>query len=84
MYHNESIVETDISLIPLSLKFFAIFQMYLFYYKHNEEYNVVGGISIKCSNCHISTVLFLKDKKSKKLSLSLCYIHYCIVWVCLG
>ena len=37
MEHTEGIIETYISLIPLSLKVFAMFHMRFFYYKHNEE-----------------------------------------------
>ena len=41
-------------------------QMYLFYYKYNEEDNVVEDIAIKCSNFCRITCLYLKDKLSKK------------------
>ena len=41
MEHTSSIIETDISIIPSLLKFFEMFQMRLFYYKDNEEDNVV-------------------------------------------
>ena len=56
--HTEGIIETYISLIPSLLKGFAMYQMPLFYYKHNKEDNVVEAIAIKCSNCDISTGLF--------------------------
>ena len=35
-----------------------MFQMRLFYDKHNEEENVVENIAIKCSNFHKITGLF--------------------------
>ena len=63
--NTAGIIETDKSLIPLLLKVFAIFQMPLFYYKHNEEENVVEAKAIKCINCDRSTGLFLKVKTFK-------------------
>ena len=42
-----------------------MFHMSLFYDKHNEEDNVVGDISVKCSNCHRSIGLYLKDKTAE-------------------
>ena len=62
MEHTASILETDISLITSSLKFFAMFQMHSFHYKQNEEENIVEYIAIKFSNFHISTVLYLNKK----------------------
>ena len=44
-----------------------MFQMRLLYYEHNEEDNVVEAIAIKCSNCHRSTVLHLKDKTFEEM-----------------
>ena len=44
-----------------------MFQMLLFYYKHNEEDNVLKSIAIKCSNCDRSTGLFLKDKTVEEM-----------------
>ena len=37
MEHNVDTIETDILLIPLLLMVFAMFQMRLLWYKHNEE-----------------------------------------------
>ena len=41
--------------------------MCLFYYKYNEEDNVVETIYIKCSNCRRSTGLYLKDKTFQEI-----------------
>ena len=68
MEHTASIIETDISSIPSLLKVFAMFQVCLFYDKHNEEDNVVEDIAIKCRNCHSSTALYLKNKTVELLS----------------
>ena len=65
MEHTASIIETDISSIPSLLKVFAMFQVCLFYDKHNEEDNVVEDIAIKCIHFHRITGLFLKDKTVK-------------------
>ena len=65
MEHTADIIETDISLIPLLLKVFAMFQMHLFQYKHNEEDKKVESIAIKCSNYDGSTGLILKVKTVK-------------------
>ena len=74
----------DISLIPLLLKVFAMFQMGLFQYKHNEEEKKLDYIFINCSNCDRSNGLLLKVKQLKKRALNLCEIKNGIMWVCLG
>ena len=61
MGHTASNIETDISLLLSILNVFDLFQMLLLYYKHNEEEHVVEAISIKCSNYHRNTGLYLKD-----------------------
>ena len=38
-----------------------MFQLRIFYDKHNEEDNVLEAIAIKCSNCNIDTGSYLKD-----------------------
>ena len=58
MDHTAGSIETDISLITSLLKVFAMFQMRLFNYKHNEEENFAEATVIKCSNCDRSTGLF--------------------------
>ena len=60
MDDTAGIIETYISLIPLLLNVFAMFNMCLFQYKHNEEGGKVESIFIKCSNCDISTGLHLE------------------------
>ena len=63
--HTAGIIKTDKSLITLILKDFAMFQMSLFEYKHNEEEKKVESIFIKCSNCDRITGLLLKVKTVK-------------------
>ena len=62
-----------------------MFQMHLFYYKHNEEDNVVEAIFIKCSNCDRSTGLFLKDKTAEemitKFVLNVVLYHVGFSWI---
>ena len=41
MEHTTSNIETYISILPLLLKVFAMFQMRLLYYEHIEEENDV-------------------------------------------
>ena len=65
MEHTAGIIETDISLIPLLLKFFAIFQMRLFYSKRNEEEKKLESLFNKCSNNDRSTSLLLNVKTVK-------------------
>ena len=59
---TESNIETDISLLPSMLKFFAMFHMGLLYHEKNEEEHVVEDIAIQCRNFHKNTGLYLKDK----------------------
>ena len=67
MEHTAGIIETYISLIPSLLKVFAMFQMCLFYYKHNEEWSVIEAIAINYSNCDRRTGLFLKVNTVKEI-----------------
>ena len=59
--------------------------MGLFYYKNNEEDNVVEAIDIKCSNCDIIAVLFLKVKTVKeiitKFVLNIVLYHVGLSWI---
>ena len=48
MYPTENILEPDKSLIPSLLKVFVMFQLRIFYDKHNEEENFVEAIAINC------------------------------------
>ena len=48
MYPTENILEPDKSLIPSLLKVFVMFQLRIFYDKHNEEENFVEDIAINC------------------------------------
>ena len=38
-----------------------MFNLRLFYYKHNEEGNVVDSIDIRCINCNKYTGLHIKN-----------------------
>ena len=62
MENTAIIIETDISLSPLLLKFLAMFQMGLLYHEHNEGKYVVEAIDIHRINFNINTGLHLKDK----------------------
>ena len=66
MDNTAYIIETYVVLITLLLKVFAMFQMRLFYYKHNEEDKKVNYIATKCINFDRSTGLLLKVKQSKR------------------
>ena len=70
MEHTKSNTETDISLLPSSVKVFNMFQMSSLYHGHIED--VVEGIDIQCINFHRNTGLYLKDKKLEKYSIHLC------------
>ena len=63
--HTTGIISINISLIPLLSKVFKMFQLHLFYYKHNEEEKKVESIFIMCINCDRSTGLLLKVKTVK-------------------
>ena len=80
--HTAGIIETYISLIPSLFKVFAMFQILLFYYKHNEEENDVEAIAIKCSNCDRSTGFFLNVKTVKEIiteCLSNTVLHHVVL-----
>ena len=61
MYHTVDKIDTHITLLPLLLKIFAMFQMRLWYYKENLEENVVETIAVSCSNCGETTGLYVKN-----------------------
>ena len=44
-----------------------MFQLNLFYDKHDEEGNVTDVISIRCSNCNKDTGLYLKNKPIEEM-----------------
>ena len=83
--NTEGIIETYISLIPSLLKIFAMFQIRLFHFKHNDEENVVQTIAIKCINCDRITGLFLKVKTVKemitKFVLNTVLQHVSLSWI---
>ena len=62
MEHTANILEPNVSLITSLLKVFYMFQLHIFYDKHNEEYNVVDTISIKYSHYNKDTNLHLKKR----------------------
>ena len=45
-----------------------MFQLCIFYDKHNEEENVVEAIYIKCINCNKDTGIHLKIKIEKRIT----------------
>ena len=59
--HTAHTLKPNKGLIPSLLKVFAIFQLNLFYDRHNEEGNVVGARDIRCTDCNKETGLYLKD-----------------------
>ena len=61
MEHTAHILKPNKGLIPSLLEVFAIFQLSLFYDRHNEEGTVVGAIAIRCVDCNKETGLYLKD-----------------------
>ena len=54
-------------MIPSLLKLFYIFQLNLFYDKHDEVVNVFYAIAIMYSNCNKDTGLCLKDTPVEKM-----------------
>ena len=66
MDHTANILKPNQGLIPSLLKVFSMFQLRLFYDKHNEERYFVDEIAIRCINCNKETGLYLKDTKLKK------------------
>ena len=59
--HTANILEPNKALIPSLLRVFAMFQLYIFYDTHNEEYNVLYSIAINCSNYNKETGLNFKN-----------------------
>ena len=84
MEHTAGIIETYISLIPVSIKVFEMFQMRLFYYKHNKEEKKVESIFIKCINCDRSTGLLISVKTVKEMRINFVLNKNSIRWIFLG
>ena len=61
MVHAEYNIDTQITILLFLLKFFATFNMRLWYEKENLEENVVNNISIRCINCGKTTGLYVKQ-----------------------
>ena len=61
MDHTSHILEPNISLIPLLLKVFEMFQLLIFYDKKYGKENIFEAIDIKFINCNKETGLYLKD-----------------------
>ena len=59
--HTANILDPNKWLIPSLLKVFSMFQLSLFYDKHNQEENVVDAIAIRCINCNKYTGLMIKN-----------------------
>ena len=59
--HTENILKPNKGLIPSLLKEFSMFQLSLFYDKHNVEWKVVDAIAIRCNNCNKETGLHIMD-----------------------
>ena len=70
--HTANILEPNKGLISSLLNVFAMFQLHLFYDKHNEEDNLVDAIAIICINCNKDTGLHIKTQQLKELSLNVC------------
>ena len=64
--NNANIRKPNKGLTPSLLKVFAMFQLRLFYDKHNEEENVVEAIAIRCRHCNKDTGLFIKIQQFKE------------------
>ena len=62
-----------------------MFQLHIFYDKHNESENVVEAIAIKCINCNKDTSLYLKDTTieeiTTKLVLNTILYHVGMWWI---
>ena len=59
--HTSNILEPNKWLIPSLLNSFSMFQLRIFYDKHNEEENIVDSIVIKCSHYNKGTGLHIKN-----------------------
>ena len=62
--HTADNIETQIMLLPLLLKMFAMFKTRLWYDKENLKENVLENIAIRCSNGGKTTVLSVKNKNT--------------------
>ena len=61
MDYNEENIETEITLLPLLLTFFAMFQLCFWYNKENVDGKFVENVAIRCSNCGKSTGIYTKN-----------------------
>ena len=59
--HTGNNIGTNMTLLTLLLKVFAIFKMRLWYGNENVEGNVVDNIDVRCSNCGKITGLYMKN-----------------------
>ena len=60
-------IQTQITLLPPLLKFFAMFKMSLWYDNDNIEDIVVYNIGIRCSNCGKTNGLSVKNTNYKDI-----------------
>ena len=67
MDHTAVNMETQITLLPLLLKLFAIFKMRLWYDNKNSEETVVDDICIRYSHCGKTTGLPVKNTNYKDM-----------------
>ena len=73
MEHTADKINTQIVLLPLLLKVFAISEMRLWYDSENIEDNVVNNIGIRCRNSRKTTGLSVKTHTfTNTLSLNVC------------
>ena len=60
-----------------------MFQLHIFYDKHNESENVVEAIAIKFINCNKDTGLYLKDTTIEEIITKLVLnkiLHHVGMW----
>ena len=85
MEHTVNILEPNKSLITSLLKVFNMFQLRIFYDKHNEEDNFVEDIAIKCINCNKDTGFHLKhttnEEMINKFVLNAIFHHVGMTWI---
>ena len=67
MDHTAVNMETQITLLPLLLKLFAMFKMRLWYDNKNSEETVVDDICIRYSHCGKTTGLSVKNTNYKDM-----------------
>ena len=85
MEHTANILNPKQGLITSLLNIFAMFQLWLFYDRHNEEGNVANAIAIRCSNYNKDIGLHLKDipieETITKLVLNKIFHHVGMSWI---